>query len=1032
MANLDPSFHSTGLFATARLVGRREQIEHILKLIRDPSPDPKGIVVIDDGGAGKTKLLEEVLRLAADESDVIAAREPIDFYLMSPHLRYGLTDGFYQVLQLPPSETSRFADLRSDVENLTAIGDATSAAGKREEAVVDFVKYLQEITDHKRVVIALDTVERIIYDIPGLPPFIADVADSWKWLLELLPQLKNFVFLMAGRKEAERLRDDLKALSGVKLESVNLGNFTDTECREYFQVLAETAHLRGRPDVASRIEAVTKDLRQVVYKLSEGKPISLSLFADLVALEYPLPDPLRMSMAQLQAASAAELEKMREELNEGLIARLIEQSEVGRTVVAMGRAPRGVNVELLRRLLEISEDQAKKHLEEFSYLSIARKRRAEVEADSQAERSILERWFLHDEMYTLLKKYVYDADHDAPEAKKAALIVKQYYFDRLEARRAELAEIYEPVERQGFEPDRKKLSFVNSRIRNLQTEDAYYQLKQEPLRGFRAFYRYSRQATLAGETEIDFRLQAVLLEFLAERKANKQTDDGLDMSQLLGNIAMRPIVRDWAEGKYQLALDKVKRYREEGQELLVEGAPGNQAILDIWEAYILTTLGEDANLRRAREILDRVLSELEPVISKGIMSDLKAARPWRTKAVYALGLRVRGYLFRHRGRLFRAVMDYTAAARLWRELDILAETAETLNNLGYALTFLGEFADARALINNAVELRKQIGPRYPVGLSLNTLAIVSLYEGSYSAAIQDNERALAIFRGLQHQRGLGLAYITLAEAKRRQSQTDEISEPDQKIVLLREARSHANEALDIFQTKVKERAHEVEAFIELGCAYRDWSKIVRALNPSDPEASRLARSAQDAFESAAEKAGETLLHRKVDALVNLAWLGYFISNESLLQKSAERAMNLIHSDYKLNPATGKPRIDPNEAEVLLWPQLGKLHTLFGRRSFERFQAEEGKKLDRNEELMKTALEEAAENYTLGLEYDRLLSDSYRDILRAKDGIYERAKTLNPFELEIFANKVMQIEGDYHLGKSAIRELLRNRTIWFGD
>ena len=152
----------------------------------------------------------------------------------------------------------------------------------------------------------------------------------------------------------------------------------------------------------------------------------------------------------------------------------------------------------------------------------------------------------------------------------------------------------------------------------------------------------------------------------------------------------------------------------------------------------------------------------------------------------------------------------------------------------------------------------------------------------------------------------------------------------------------------------------------------------------------------------------------------------------MLQDAAARAKESIPATYSLSQDTGKPEIDPYEAEVLLWTQLGKLYTLFGRRAFDRFQAEEGKKRARDEDLMNAALEEAAENYTLGLEYDRLLSDSYRDILRAKDEIYERAKTLNPFELEIFAKKVMQVEDDYHLGKSVIRDLLRNRTLWFGD
>ncbi|MBI4671948.1 MAG: ATP-binding protein [Chloroflexi bacterium] len=1034
MDTVDSSFFSTGLFATARLVGRTPQKERILELLRDSSPEPKAIIIIDEGGAGKTKLLEEALRLAQETQDVLAAREPVDFYLMPPHIRYGLADAFYRVLDVPPSEADRFAGLRNEVERLHAIGDATSAARIREEAVADFVKYLLQITNQRRVVVALDTAERLVYAIKGLPKFIPDVADSWKWLLELLPQLKNFVFLLAGRPNARRLLEDLKQIPALKQEEIRLGPFTAPECDEYFQALAETARLRERADIAKRIESVSADQRQVVYKLSEGKPISLSLFADLVALEYPLPDPLRMSFAQIQAASDPELSEMRARLNEDLIARLIESSDVGKTVTAMGRAQRGVNVELLHRLLEVSPEEAEANLKAFSYLSIARKRRAEQEPETAEDRRILERWFLHDEMYKLLKEYVYSSPLDAPEAKKAADIIQQYYFDRLAARRKELDAVYEPVERQGLEPNRKLLSFVKARLGNLQTEDVYYRLKHDPLIGFRAFYRYSRQATLSGETEIDFRLRSVLLEFLAEREGDAQpTDpDGLDISQVLGNLAMHPIVRDWAEGKYERALEHVNRYRNEGQELLNQGGPGNKAVLDIWEAYLWTTIGGDENLRHAREMLDRVLAELDPHIRQDIAQDLKSARDWRAKAVYALGFRVRGYLFRTSGRLHRAVADYAAAARLWRELDILAESAETLNGLGFVLASLGEFGDARALVKDAVELRRQIGPRYPVGLSLNTLAIIRLYEGNYEAAIKETERALAIFRGLQHRRGIGLANLNIAEALRRQSQTEDVPDDAQKIVQLRNARRYATEALDIFQTEVKETLREVEALIELGCAYRDWAKVLRRSETPGDEIRQLARYAQDAFENAAKKAGKGILFRQVDALVNLAWLGHFINEPDLINQAEQQVKAVIPPTYYINPATGKPDIDPNEAEVLLWPQIGKLHTLFGHRAFERFQAEESKKVNRDEQLMASALKEAARYYTLGLAYDGLLSATYRDVRRAEDEIYERAKILNPKELQTVAATVMQIEQDYKLGKSALRELLRDRTIWFGD
>ncbi len=1041
MANLESSsLGSTGLFATARIVGREKQLERIFEIVKKEQEYPKAIIsIIDEGGAGKTKLLEETLRRTAGLPNVVSAREPIDFYLMPPHIRYGLADGLFNVLKQAGTLSPQFDELSEQVERARVLGDATSAAKIRDQAVVAYEEYFKGLASQKRMVAALDTAERIVYDIPGMPSFIADVADSWKWLLSFLPQLSNFVILLAGREQARRLLDELPSPK-VHKEEIILGPLTEPEVIEYFDVLAETARTRGRDDVATRIAKVTRDQRQVVWKLSEGKPISLSLFADLISLESPVPAPFQKTLSELEAQSLDELDQMRKGLNELLINRLIEnrvvdQPLLGDTIRAMGRATRGVNVKLLQALLDCSEPAAEQSLRDFSYLSIARKRRLEAQPKNPSEAQIVERWFLHDEMYKLLGEHIYRKAEDADEEREAAERIQKYYQERTAVRRKELDDIFDPVEKSGAEPDMDKLSYVESRRRNLLTEDVYYRLKHDGLNGFRWYYRYSRQATLSGETEIDFRLQSVLLEYISERQRETSwanDPESLDLSQVFGIIAMRPIVRYWAEQKYDLALEEVKRYRRDGQELLAQGAPGSPAILDIWEAYLLTTRGGDQNLHAAEQILNRVLDELRPNVSTAIADDLKLQRPWRTKAIYALGHRVRGYLYRSRGQLRRAVKDYTIAARLWRDLDILAEQAETLNSLSYVLTLLGEFGDARALVKNAIGLRRFIGPRYPVGLSLNTLAIVSLYEGNYGRAVRETNRALALFRGLRHRRGIGLSFLNLAEALRRQSQTDDVPENDKKIIQLREARRHATEALDIFQLEARETLYEVTALVELGCIHRDWGKVVKQMGDPNAEVLDLSREAQSFLERAATRAGTQMLYLKVDALVNLAWLGYFVSDMALIQRANLEAQCSFPPNYYLNPNTGKPEIDPDDAEVQLFSQMGKLNTLVGNLAFNRFDLEEKKKGNRDQNLMREALAEAAYHYTLGLAYNHVMSATYRDVRRAEDEIYERVKKLNPRELKIVADKVSGMEKGWNLGKSAMRELLEHRTIWFGD
>lgn len=1035
----DSSFLSTGLFATARLVGREKQISQVEKIIFGKTLRSQVVAIIDEGGSGKTSLLKGILERLRKEPKhivdekgirlaVLAAREPVDFYLMAPHIRYGLADSLYRTLELSEGVPPEFARLRDEVERDRALGDTTGVVSKRDEAVKKFVEYLKIITKKRRVVIALDTAERLLYQIPNIPKFISDEADSWKWLLEILGSLDNIVVILAGRSPTRQLLEKLP----IECNEIELGPLSETECIEYFDVLAETARLDQKEAEAIRVAQVTREQRRLVHKLSRGKPISLSLYADLIALDSDPPDSLKMLLAEVRSLSRAELDQLRNKLDKQLIERLMERGTLGETIRAIGRAPRGVNIELLTRLLETTREITEQRLEEFSRLSIARRRTPEKRVDDPDPDRILERWFLHDEMYQLLREYVYNSLNDVTEAAEAGGIIQEYYQDRIATRRQELNERYRLVEREEVALHLPRLSAINAHLRNLLTEDAYYYLKYNPREGFRTYYRYSRQATLSGETEIDFRLQAVLLEYLAESEADAKPNPGakLDRGQVFGIIAMRPIVRDWAEGRYPDALEHIKRYRAEGQDILEQGAPNSLAILDVWEAYVLTTIGKSPGLKRARAILDRVIQELESIVAREIAQDLKTDKEWRTKAILALAYRVSGYLHRIRGYLQNAARDYRKAARLWRELDILVEEGETRNGLSYALTLLGEFDDAYALVDDAIALREELGPRYPVGLSVNTKSLVSLYDGDFDAAVSDARRALDIFEKIEHARGIGLAKIALAEALRRQ--TEDLQEIDEKIEQFREARGHAREALDIFEGKIKEQVHQVEALIEVGCAERDWAFLLRLNKPSNKEILEHTKSSKGALEKAASLAGVTLRYRRVDALVNLAWLGHYTGNERLANNSAAQAKRVIPRAYYINNQTGRPQLDADAAEALLWGQLGKLYALFGERAFDIFHEQEKKKSGRDDQAMHRALEQAAENYTIGLAYNHLLSHTHREIRRTENRIYKHVKNLNPKELQRFAEKVIAVEKQMNLGASAMRELLQDRAVWFGD
>jgi hypothetical protein len=190
---------------------------------------------------------------------------------------------------------------------------------------------------------------------------------------------------------------------------------------------------------------------------------------------------------------------------------------------------------------------------------------------------------------------------------------------------------------------------------------------------------------------------------------------------------------------------------------------------------------------------------------------------------------------------------------------------------------------------------------------------------------------------------------------------------------------------------------------------------------------RLFAESEEALRRAAALAGTSILYRRADALVNLAWLGFFAGQDDLVEAATGEAEQVIPPEYRISPASGEPSILAEQAEILLWPQLGKLHMLYGHRAFERYSVSgTSPGAGRAESLV-----EAVDHYLWGLEYNALYSRDSPGLRRAKDEVYEKLKEADFDGLRMIANKVQQLEQAFHLGESVIRQLLQHRALWYG-
>jgi tetratricopeptide (TPR) repeat protein len=1018
MASIDWSERFTGAYATPELVGRVEALEQIDRALRAAPDGPWVIFISGSGGIGKTRLLARALSMAAGHPDLRVADQMIDLYHIPNHTVSGLADSIYEALT-PPSDAFRTYELeRRELERMRLAGEVAGIGEQRRRTQQVFDESMQSLAGQQRVVLALDTAERLVYGIEQPSAPVTQFADCWDWLVESLPHWRNVLLLIAGRPEAAPLRRWLEqALPGHVLD-LELGAFTFEESDAYFASVAAAAEDRGEENVARRVRGLTAETRRLAHLAAGGRPIMLALLVDNLTVVGPsIPPALRGAYTDVAQWTETQLAALRDALEEQLIGRMTGAPEIGDTILALGRLPKGANDTLLAQLLDISEAEASRRLDEIRRLSFVKIRPSD------------ERVFLHDEMYALLHRRVYDRPEDAPEARRAGDTIVTYYRAQIEHYRHELDALFRPIEVEGKSRlDMPRLVEVNQRRRALLVELLFYRLRQEALAGFQLYYRYTREATLAGDNALDVQLQVEMLSFLVERdpQGTQEQIEGLDRATVLSVLAVRPVVRAFADQEFKLVLQYAQLLRREQATLLAAGGPAAEAVLSTWEANALVYLGGPANLDSAYEKLSTVIDSMNQYLASG-GDDALPARVWRARATLALACRIRGYLRRVRGLMREAVDDYQQAARLWREVKIKIELASTLNNMAFAMAELGYYGDARALALDALNLRRELGPRSPVGLSLNTLALIDTREGNYKSAIELSDQALLLFRALASPRGIGTALTALSEAERRLSMTGLVPDIDEKIKLLRQAREHAEEALEIFQ-QLGESSRQADALIEVGCACRDWVRLRRDRPGTRDDVGRLIKRGVEALRRAADTAGEAILYRKVDALVNLAWLGFYADQDDLLDSAAREAEDAIPPEYDVDPATGRPTIAPEQAQQLLWPQLGKLNTLYGHLAFQRYQ---GIRHTAESELAEQVLGDAAGFYLWSLQYNAMYGEDYRDIRRARDEIYERIKVLMPDELRMIARKVRDVEKDNHLQPvSEIQQFLKRRALWY--
>ncbi|MCS6841812.1 MAG: tetratricopeptide repeat protein [Roseiflexus sp.] len=1021
----------TGAWATPDLIGREAILQQIDAAIRD-APGPSVVALHGPGGIGKTRILSDALTRQYTGA-IYPAKRLIDLYDIRYHSSLDLAAAIYESLDVAKDGDFRtFEKARDQQRKAQASGDVRQIAALTREALQAFVADLERFSQKHRVVIALDTLERVAYGASEQrPPF--QVAPAWEWLIESLPAWGNVTLLIAGRNQIRHL---FPALAGrTRLTPVAITPFTEDETNAYLEAAAKAAEVANEREVADTLRRLTPQRRHQVHEYSGGLPILLALLADYISIAGfgKLPEIFE---------TGADLADARAVLEEQLIARMMEAGPIKDTLQILGRAPKGADAGLLAHLLGISLDEAHDRLDAIKRLSFVKVRG--------------ERFFLHDEMYAILQRQIYSAPDDAPEAERVNAAIIQWYARQINKCHTSLDDLYAPIEQPrravGVAPhiDYDRIATVQQEIQQLLIDQLSYHLRLNPLEGFREYVRDTFYAVFTGNTMLDIQLQAEILAFLDERDPlGEQTYiDSLEREVVLGVTALRPIIRLYTENDYDGVVREAQRLRQERPDILATAGRTTEAALDVWEALARTGRAKEEDSAETDRLLDAARDILTPV-ARSAAPDVSEARRWRAQSLLALMYHARGFSLRARGQTRPAIEAYRRAAALWRQVKIPICLAWTLNNLGFVEVEEGNSVDGLALIKEALEIRQQLGARALIGLSFSTLSRVLTLSGEYQSAIENAERALRLFQAVEYRLGMGLAMRNLAEALRRSVRRDD--DPEKQARALHEAREWANSAYLLFK-EIGDRPRQIEALIEEGCALRDLCGLRYDHPSSEDNLEHLVEESVQKQEQAASIAQETgNTYRLVDAYVNIASVGVNVKRADLIQNGLTAARNAIPDDYFIKRTLlPDPQTNPNIRNRQLFTQIARIHMLIGNRMFEHFQqlaqsasaeclnaaSQEYASLaalfiDEPPVPLKRAddaLDRAVYHYALAFEYDRLYTPNDPRGVWAQNRVYSRLKDLSAEKLKIIANAINRIERDYPIHRSVMRELLERRTL----
>lgn len=1001
--------------ATPELVGREKELSKIDQAILDTA-NSYVIYITGPGGIGKTRLVKHILEYAPQlEGKPLVASEVIDLYHTSARTIEGLMERIQTVL---PVGFERYQEKRREIREHYTRGEPIPST-ERQALQEAFFADLEDITDQHRVILVLDTAEKLLQqkDLAADAREIAEEQpDVLQWLLNtFLPQVQNVVLLLSGRPYLPDLDMTLRSNLSEKqvLLPLKLAGLKGNAAQAYFD--AVIAAMQASDDsrdrkAAETIQRLGKERRRVIFHClrDDGEPPTIPPIWLALAIDHLViaGRPLKAFSSTLEEAcqySAHRREKIRDELGRRLIQALHENRRSGDEVItALGWLRKGGLPALVAQVAGLSLKEVEETLKDIRDLSFVKRRPED------------NRLFLHDEMYDLLFRYAMEDIADE-ERERVYQTIWEYYTQHIKDTREAIANLY-PSSDDGL-PDPLEVATARAHLEDALVEDLHYRLRWDPTEGFQTYFLYSEEAIATHDEILDMQLRAELLSFVAEQDPSGEKDIiayDLKRADLEADSAIRWVKRYVERQNLDEAWRIVQVLRDGARNLIANGGALAEAELSTWEALVRIYRGdsEQKDLEWAEKLLlkaNEQLREFGPPDSQFI----------RWSAISARNYNNLGYLRRVQGQFIAASESYQDALPYWRLTKLEAEQANTLTNLAYALALSGDFELARRQAKDALNLRKKLGTRVPLVLAYNTWAAVEVHAGRYYDAEPHAKKALQISKSLDFSRGIGLSQMTLSRLHRFMGEDPEISSQE-RLRLLTQSLKEGEEALKHF-SEDEEPERRIDALCEYGVTCREFIFL------EEKKALEYGKKAIRSLEEAlALVKSQDLQQKYLNASLGMAWTFYYLQRyqreriveqkpERFLQEIAayedpegflEKLWENIESDLGsyLITRERKPEI-ADDTIIDVFSQLGRLHVLRGVIALDKFD-------ESSKEAPYPYLCAAIREFVLALEYNQLVSKEYQGIHRGLYTIHNRLKGLNVDEVLAAFETIREMARDY--------------------